>query len=111
MFSSTTIASSTTKPVEIASAIRDKLFRLNPHRYITAKVPINDIGTATLGMSVARTVRRKTKTTRITSTTEMISVISISWTEARTVVVRSRTTVKLIAGEMEDFRKGKLSRT
>ena len=39
MFSIITIASSTTKPVEIVSAINDRLSRLNPSRYITANVP------------------------------------------------------------------------
>ena len=46
-FSSTTIASSTTKPVATVSAISDRLFRLKPHRYMTPKVPISDTGTAT----------------------------------------------------------------
>ena len=101
MFSSTTMASSTTNPVEIASAINDRLSRLYPARYITAKVPINESGTAMLGMMVARTVRRKTNTTRITRTTEISSVISISWTDARIVVVRSITTSMWIAGEIE----------
>src|SRR6266849_8652476 len=101
MFSSTTIASSTTNPVEIASAIRDKLSRLYPNAYITAEVPISDRGTAIVGMIVARTVRRKANTTRITRTTEIIRVISMSWTEARIVVVRSITTSIWIAGEMD----------
>ena len=37
-----------------------------------------------LGIMVARTVRRNTNTTRITSTIEIISVLSMSFTEART---------------------------
>ena len=53
MFSSTTIASSTTKPVEIASAISDRLSSVYPKRYITPNVPISDSGTAMLGMMVA----------------------------------------------------------
>ena len=57
-FSSTTIASSTTKPVEIVSAISDRLSRLYPIRYITPNVPISDTGTATLGIKVARPLRR-----------------------------------------------------
>ena len=54
-----------------------------------------------LGIRVARAVRRKAKTTRITSMTEMMSVSSMSCTEARTVVVRSRTTLSAMAGEIE----------
>ena len=51
MFSSTTIASSTTKPVAIVSAINDRLSRLKPSRYIAPNVPMIETGTATLGMS------------------------------------------------------------
>ena len=42
---------------------------------------------------MARALRRKTKTTRITSRTEIISERSTSLSDARMVVVRSRTTV------------------
>src|SRR5271168_4185342 len=64
-FSKTTMASSTTKPVEMVSAISDRLLRLKPSRYIAANEPMIDTGTATLGIAVALTLRRKTKTTRI----------------------------------------------
>ena len=37
MFSMTTMASSTTKPVEMVSAISERLSRLKPSRYITAE--------------------------------------------------------------------------
>src|ERR1035441_7227024 len=70
MFSITTMASSTTKPVEIVNAINERLSMLKPNRYMTAKVAISDAGTATVGISVARQLRRKMKTTRITRTTE-----------------------------------------
>ena len=96
MFSITTMASSTTNPVAIVSAISERLSMLNPHRYITANVPISEAGTATVGMSVARQLRRNTKTTRITSMTDRISVRSTSLTDARMVVVRSRTMVVLM---------------
>src|SRR3984957_11051834 len=49
-FSIITIASSTTNPVEIVSAINVRLFRLYPARYITPNVPTSDNGTATLGI-------------------------------------------------------------
>ena len=62
-------------------------------------------------MSVARKVRRNAKTTRMTRMTEISSVNSISCTEARTVVVRSRTTLTSIAGEMEDLSSGNAART
>ena len=67
MFSITTMASSTTKPVAMVSAIRERLSRLYPKRYMTAHVPMSDTGTATPGISVARPLRRKTNTTTMTS--------------------------------------------
>ena len=84
-----TIASSTTKPVEIVSAISVRLFRLKPSRYITPNVPTSESGTATLGMTVAAAVRRKRKMTMTTRPMVSISSNSTSWTEARIVVVRS----------------------
>src|SRR5258706_529461 len=48
MFSSTTIASSTTNPVEIASAISERLSRLKPSRYMPPNVPTSESGTARL---------------------------------------------------------------
>src|ERR1700722_11742158 len=102
MFSRTTMASSTTNPVQMASAIHHRLSRLESTRYIPPKEPTSESGTAMLGITVARTVRRNTKTTRITSTIEISSVDSMSLTEARTVSVRSETTASLMAGEIED---------
>ena len=58
MFSIMTMASSTTNPVEMVSAISERLLRLYPHRYMTPKVPISESGTATPGMMVARRLRR-----------------------------------------------------
>ena len=101
MFSNTTIASSTTKPVEIARAINERLSRLYPSRYITPNVPTSESGTEMLGMIVARTVRKNANTTRITNTIEISSVRSMSLTETLTEVVRSITTASFIAGEIE----------
>src|ERR1700757_1461830 len=63
--------------------------------YITAKVPIRDSGTATLGMMVAERLRRKRKITVTTSAMVSISSNSTSRTEARMVFVRSVSTVSL----------------
>src|ERR1017187_2989455 len=81
IFSITTMASSTTNPVAIVNAISERLSMLYPKRYITAKVPISAAGMATLGINVTRALRRKIKTTAMTRTMEMISVVSTSWTE------------------------------
>ena len=92
MFSSMTMASSTTKPVAMISAINDRLLRLKLHRYMTTKVPISDTGTATLGIRVARALRKNRNTTRITSATEIIRVNSASCSEARMFGLRSSIT-------------------
>jgi hypothetical protein len=83
------MASSTTKPVAMVSAISDKLFRLKPNRYIAPSVPTSDSGTDRLGISVARVERRNTKMTSTTRITASDSSYSTSRTEARIVTVRS----------------------
>src|SRR5580700_6265063 len=103
MFSTTTIASSTTKPVEMVSAINDRLSMLKPHRYITPKVPISEIGTATPGISVARRLREYRKTTITTRQTERNSAPSTSVTDALMLVVRSSTTLRLIDAGIDAF--------
>src|SRR5262245_4328786 len=92
MFSIMTMASSTTKPVAIVSAINDRLFRLNPKSDMAPKVPTRDSGTATAGMIVAATVRRKRKITITTSPTDSISSNWTSSTDPRMVTVRSVST-------------------
>ena len=87
-----TMASSTTKPVEMVRAIKERLFRLNPKRYMTPKVPTSERGTATLGIVVAERLRRKRKMTSTTRTTASMSSNCTSLTEARMVVVRSVST-------------------
>ena len=54
IFSSTTMASSTTKPVASVSASSDRLSRLKPKKYMPAKVPMAATGSTTAGMKVAR---------------------------------------------------------
>ena len=100
-FSIMTMASSTTKPVDMVRAIKERLLRLNPSRYMTPKVPTRDNGTATLGMIVADKLRRKRKMTRTTRTTASISSNCTSLTEARMVVVRSVSTETLMEGGKE----------
>ncbi len=97
MFSIITTASSTTKPVEMVSAMSERLFRLKPSPYMTANVPTIDTGTVMPGMNVAAALRRNTKMTRTTRTTASISSNWTSWTEARMVVVRSVSTVTCTA--------------
>jgi len=83
------MASSTTKPVAMVSAISERLSSEKPIRYMAAKVPMIEIGTATLGMSVARQLRRNRNTTITTSATAIMSVCSVSLSEERIVTERS----------------------
>ena len=101
MFSVTTMASSTTKPVAMVSAISERLSRLYESRYMAPKVPTSESGTATLGTSVARMLRRKANTTSTTRQTLITSVNCTSPTEARIVWLRSCATWTSMAGEME----------
>ncbi len=77
MFSSITIASSTTKPTESVSAISDRLSTVYPSRYMAANVPTIANGTAKLGMTVADTFRRNRK---MTITTRQIVNSSVNFT-------------------------------
>ena len=56
---------------------------------MTPNVPISETGTATVGISAARQLRRNTSTTIITRPVAMTSVFSASNTEARMLGVRS----------------------
>jgi hypothetical protein len=91
VFSSTMIASSTTKPVAMVSAIRDRLFSEKPARYITPSVPTSDTGTATAGISAQRHCPRKMKVTPMTSAMAISSVCHTSRSDARMLGVRSCT--------------------
>src|SRR3569833_2365187 len=95
MFSIITIASSTTKPVPMVSAISDRLSSEKPQNHMTPKVAISDNGSATPAMIVALIVRRKTNTTITTRATLSASVNCTSCTEARIVPVRSLTMVSV----------------
>src|SRR5260370_375450 len=61
MFSIMTMASSTRNPVAMVSAIRDRLSKLNPARYMKPTVPMRDNPLATLAITVAPTPPRRRK--------------------------------------------------
>ncbi len=77
MFSSMTMASSTTKPTASVSAISERLSRLKPSGYISANVPTIEIGSARLAIAVAEMLRRNRK---ITITTSADASTSVNWT-------------------------------
>ena len=98
MFSSMTMASSTTKPTDSVSASNVMLLIENPNTYIAAQVPISDTGTANAGIMVAETVRRNRK---ITITTRQIAIASVSCTsttDSRMEIERSFSTSIRIDG-------------
>ncbi len=67
---------------------------------------ISDTGTTTHGISVARTFRRNTNTTRITSRTEITSVRSTSCRDARITGVRSTMSDSVMLPGMEAWSWG-----
>src|SRR6267142_2341979 len=89
MFSTTTMASSTTIPV--ASTKPNKVSELieKPASSSTASVPTIATGTATNGMTLARQVCRKTTTTSTTSKTASNNVCTTASMELRTNTVGS----------------------
>ncbi|OAD18806.1 secreted protein [Candidatus Thiomargarita nelsonii] len=69
MFSTTTMASSTTMPMASTSPNSDRLLSEKPKAAMTANVPISDTGMATIGMMAARHDWRNRMMTRITKAT------------------------------------------
>ena len=68
MFSSTTMASSTTRPMASTMASRVSVLMLKPMANSSVNVAISEIGMVTIGTSEARTERRKKMITSTTST-------------------------------------------
>jgi hypothetical protein len=89
MFSIMTMASSTTKPTDTASAISDRLLIENPATHIAAQVPASASGTEMPAAMVGVIRRTNTNTTSMTRNAVASSVHSISSTLARMVPVRS----------------------
>ena len=90
--STTTIASSTTRPIASTSPKSDKVLIEKPRKGKKAKVPMSETGTAIKGMRVARQFWRNRNTTRITSRMASTSVVTISLIPSVTGSVVSRPT-------------------
>ena len=73
-FSSTMIASSTTRPMHSTSASRVSRLIENPNAYSAMKAAIRHTGTVTAGISAARSLPRNSQITRNTSTIASPSV-------------------------------------
>ncbi len=90
--STTTMASSTTRPMASTSPNSDRVLMEKPNSGKSTKVPTSDTGTASSGISVARQPCRKMKTTRMTRTSASIRVCLISLMPSVTARVVSRET-------------------
>src|SRR5919108_4795767 len=84
MFSTTTIASSTTMPIAKTNPNRDRLLSENPSAAMMPKVPMSDTGTSIIGKRVARQSCKKIKTTMKTRTKASINVRTTAFTDSRT---------------------------
>jgi hypothetical protein len=73
-FSTTTIASSTTMPIDSTRPNRLSVLSVKPAACITASVPTSDTGTAAIGISDARQLCRNSSTTSTTRTIASASV-------------------------------------
>ena len=88
-FSTTTMASSTTSPMASTSPSRVRMFSEKPKISMKPNVPIKEIGTAMVGISVARQLCRERNTTTITRNKASNRVLYTSWMDSEIYVVMS----------------------
>ncbi len=98
MFSSMTIASSTTNPIERISAIIDRLSSVKPSTAMTANVPRMENGSASAGMIVADPLCRNRKMTATTSASVIAIVHWMSVNASRMFFDRSPRIVRCTEG-------------
>ena len=84
IFSKTTMASSTTIPIDKTIAKSVSVFIEKPKRYKPANVPIRDIGTAMIGIKVARQFCKNKNTTSTTRSIASPNVLNTSFIDAFT---------------------------
>ncbi len=92
-FSTTTIASSTTIPIDSTRPNIDKLFSEKPNSCMTVSVPISDTGIASSGMIA---VRQRCRNSTTTSTARIIASSNVSST-ASTAARVNDTGLKMIS--------------
>ena len=97
-FSITTIASSTTSPVARVMPKRVKVLIENPRALTKMKVPTNETGIVTAGITVERQSCKNRKMTKITSRIASPNVITTSLIESATTLVVSKATLYLRPG-------------
>jgi len=82
-FSTTTIASSTNKPMASTKPNMVKVLIEKPNTDMMAKVPSNTTGTAIVGIKVARKFCKNSNMTKNTNTTASINVLTTSSMDIR----------------------------
>jgi hypothetical protein len=97
-FSTTTIASSTSRPIASTMPNKVSVLIVNPATWSTASEPSNTTGTAIVGISVARKFWRNRNITRKTRTIASISVWMTCSTDSRTNVELSIGNATLTSG-------------
>ena len=103
VFSTTTMASSTTIPMANISPNSVRVFSEKPSRLITANVPISDTGMTNVGTRAARQFCKNSIITNSTSTKASIRVLYTSFTDSFTnVVVSSVMFQSTLAGKYLD---------
>ncbi len=88
-FSTTTMASSTTMPIARMRPRSVSIFREKPNISITPKVPTSEMGTAIIGIRVARQFCNDRNTTRITRMRASTNVRYTWWMDSEIYVVMS----------------------
>ena len=111
MFSSITMASSTTSPIANTSASKVSVLMEKPARAISAKVPTKLTGMVMMGMMDARRVRRNTKITSATSTTASAMVWYTLLTERSMNTELSLAMSMVMSAGKSAFRVGSIART
>ena len=92
MFSITTIASSTTRPVASVMPNSVSVLIEKPNSLTNANVPMSDTGIVIAGISVVRQFCRNRNMTRTTSPIASSSVVTTSRIDSETTVVVSNAT-------------------
>src|SRR4030095_14086163 len=82
--STTTMASSTTMPIASTSPNSVSVLMEKPIAAKAPNVPMSEIGTTRIGITVARQLCRNRNTTNTTSTKAMISVLITSFSDSVT---------------------------
>ncbi len=111
MFSSITMASSTTSPMASTRASSVSVLMEKPNKAISANEPIRLTGMVIKGMTEARSVRRNTKMTSATSTAASAMVVYTALMERSMKMELSLATSMLTPGGNSSVMRGNMTCT